>query len=74
MTTSRQLPLNLPARRAQARDDFFVSPANAEAMALIDREHAAEGSELTVHVVGQPRRATVIPASPHDPSGSVMRG
>lgn len=34
--TPTQLPLNLPAREAWARDDFFVSPANALALATVD--------------------------------------
>lgn len=44
------------------------------ALALVDREHAAIGTELTTHVVGQERPARVIEASPYDPSGSAMRG
>ena len=36
MTDPRQLPLALPARRAQGRADFFISPSNALAMAQID--------------------------------------
>ena len=44
------------------------------AMALIDREHTEVGTELTVHVVGQERGARIIPPSPHDPTGSAMRG
>ncbi|NNE50767.1 MAG: GcvT family protein [Sulfitobacter sp.] len=44
------------------------------AMALVDRDRAGEGTELTVHVVGQPRAARVIPASPYDPEGKAMRG
>jgi chromosomal replication initiation ATPase DnaA len=33
---ARQLRLDLPARAALGRDDFFVSPANALALAMID--------------------------------------
>ncbi len=44
------------------------------AMALVDREQAAEGTELSVHVVGVSRPARVIPASPYDPQGKAMRG
>jgi dimethylglycine dehydrogenase len=44
------------------------------AMALVDREHTAVGTELTAHVVGDERPATVIEDSPYDPSGSAMRG
>ena len=44
------------------------------AMALVDREHCAVGTELTTHVVGVERPATVIEASPYDPGGSAMRG
>ena len=33
---SQQLPLELPAREARGRDDFFVSPSNAEAVAAIE--------------------------------------
>ncbi|MEM1317885.1 MAG: FAD-dependent oxidoreductase, partial [Pseudomonadota bacterium] len=44
------------------------------AMALVDREAADEGTELSVHIVGQERNATVIPPSPYDPEGLAMRG
>ncbi|MBD0864475.1 MAG: GcvT family protein [Rhodobacteraceae bacterium] len=43
------------------------------AMALVNREYAAEGTDLTVHVVGVERSARVIAPSPHDPAGKVMR-
>jgi dimethylglycine dehydrogenase len=42
-------------------------------MALIDAEKAAEGTELTVHIVGVECAATVIAPSPYDPSGKAMR-
>jgi len=44
------------------------------AMALIDKEHAATGSSLSVHVVGVECPAKVIEASPYDPQGKAMRG
>ena len=34
--TSRQLSFDLPSRPALGRDDFFVSPANAQAVGLIE--------------------------------------
>jgi len=34
--TPRQLAFDLPARTALGREDFFVSPANAQAVALIE--------------------------------------
>ena len=43
------------------------------AMALVDRDQAAEGTELSVHIVGVERPATVIAASPYDPGGMAMR-
>jgi dimethylglycine dehydrogenase len=43
------------------------------AMALVDRGAATPGTELTVHVVGQERKARVIPASPYDPDSKAMR-
>jgi dimethylglycine dehydrogenase len=43
------------------------------ALALIDRNASAVGTELLVHVVGQERRARVIAASPYDPEGKAMR-
>jgi len=43
------------------------------AMALIDRDHAAEGTALSVHVVGVERPARVIAPSPCDPDGKAMR-
>lgn len=43
------------------------------AMAMVDRAVAAPGTELSVHIVAQERGARVIPASPYDPDGKVMR-
>lgn len=43
------------------------------ALALVDRAVAAEGTSVTVHVVGQERSATVIAPSPYDPGGAAMR-
>lgn len=43
------------------------------AMALVNRENAAIGSELSVHVVGVERAAKVITPSPYDPDGKAMR-
>lgn len=44
------------------------------AMAMIAREDAEVGTELTTHVVGVECPATVIDPSPYDPTGSAMRG
>ncbi len=44
------------------------------AMALVDRAHAAEGTALSVHVVGVARAARVVAPSPYDPAGKAMRG
>ncbi len=43
------------------------------AMALVNQDQAAEGTGLSVHVVGVERAATVIAPSPYDPSGKAMR-
>jgi len=43
------------------------------AMAMLDKECTAVGTELTVHIVGVEKKATVIAASPYDPSGRAMR-
>ncbi len=43
------------------------------AMALVNTDLTAPGTDFTVHIVGAERGATVIPASPYDPAGSVMR-
>ncbi len=43
------------------------------AMALVDRDKSAEGTELSVHIVGVERPARVSAASPHDPEGKAMR-
>ena len=42
-------------------------------MALVDTGSAAEGSDLTVHIVGKERTAKVIAPSPYDPMGKAMR-
>lgn len=44
------------------------------ALALLDRDVAAEGNELVTHIVGQERPARVLPSSPYDPGGRAMRG
>ena len=44
------------------------------AMALVNRDKAEPGTELTVHVVGVERPARVIAPSPYDPQGKAMRG
>ncbi len=44
------------------------------AMALVDKEHAGEGTETDVHIVGVERKARVIANSPYDPKGEKMRG
>ena len=44
------------------------------AMALVDKEHASEGKEVDVHIVGVERKARVIANSPYDPKGESMRG
>ena len=43
------------------------------ALAMVDRSVAEIGTELSVHVVGAERAATVIPPSPYDPEGRAMR-
>ena len=53
--------------------DYGHTTGKSLAMALIDREHTAEGTELTTHIVGVQRRARVIAPSPYDPNGTAMR-
>jgi dimethylglycine dehydrogenase len=53
--------------------NFGHTVGRSLAMALIDREHSAEGTELTTHIVGVERRARVIAPSPYDPHGVAMR-
>jgi dimethylglycine dehydrogenase len=42
-------------------------------MAVVDADLAAEGTELSVHIVGAERPATVVATSPYDPEGKAMR-
>ncbi len=44
------------------------------AMALVDVDFCVPGTKLSTHIVGRECAATVIPASPYDPSGKAMRG
>ena len=44
------------------------------AMAMVDKDFAAEGTELSVHVVGIERQAKVLAPSPYDAQGKAMRG
>ncbi|MEP5153863.1 DnaA/Hda family protein [Planktotalea sp.] len=43
---SEQLSFDLPSRAALGRDDFFVSPSNALAVALIDAPHSWSNGKL----------------------------
>lgn len=43
------------------------------AMAMLNRDCAADGTEVSVHVVGRACPARVIAPSPHDPDGKAMR-
>ncbi|MEM1276670.1 MAG: FAD-dependent oxidoreductase, partial [Pseudomonadota bacterium] len=43
------------------------------AMALINPEHTSPGTELSTHIVGVEKAATVIDPSPYDPKGAAMR-
>jgi dimethylglycine dehydrogenase len=43
------------------------------ALALVERDSAAVGTPLSVHIVGEERGARVISASPYDPEGRAMR-
>lgn len=43
------------------------------AMAMLNRDCATDGTELSVHVVGRACPARVIAPSPHDPDGKAMR-
>jgi dimethylglycine dehydrogenase len=42
-------------------------------MALLNRETAEVGTGLTTHIVGVERAVRVIPSSPHDPEGRLLR-
>ena len=44
------------------------------AMAMINQDAAAVGTDLTVHIVGAEKPAKVIAPSPFDPQGKAMRG
>jgi dimethylglycine dehydrogenase len=52
---------------------FGHSTGKSLAMALVNRDQAGEGTDLSVHVVGVERAATVIAPSPYDPQGKAMR-
>lgn len=49
MTEARQLAFDLPHRPALGRDDFIVSPANADAIAWLDRWPDWPAPGLVVH-------------------------
>jgi dimethylglycine dehydrogenase len=44
------------------------------ALALIDKQYAVPGTELTTHIVGDEKACRIIEDSPYDPQGKVMRG
>jgi DnaA regulatory inactivator Hda len=74
MTTPDQLPLPLPARAALGRDEFFVSSANAMAVALVESWQmwsagkmalcgpAGSGKTHLAHVWAKLSGARIVPA------------
>jgi dimethylglycine dehydrogenase len=69
-----------PVWNGDARIGFVTSggyghsTGKSLAMAMVDRAFAAEGTALSVHIVGVERPARVIAPSPYDPQGTAMRG
>ncbi|MEZ5715022.1 MAG: DnaA/Hda family protein [Paracoccaceae bacterium] len=71
----RQLSFDLPSRTALGREDFFVSPANAHAVAMVETWQSWPGRKLALigpsgagkthlaHVWAAAARAQVVPAS-----------
>jgi dimethylglycine dehydrogenase len=53
---------------------FGHTVSKSLAMAYVDPEVSAAGTELDIHIVGDKRRCRVIAPSPFDPSGKRMRG
>ena len=43
------------------------------AMGLINTDLAESGQEIDVHIVGKEKKAKIIPVSPYDPKGELMR-
>ena len=43
------------------------------AMGLINTDLAESGEEIDVHIVGKEKKAKIIPVSPYDPKGELMR-
>tara|TARA_B100000945_G_scaffold209706_1_gene168791 strand:+ start:1947 stop:4352 length:2406 start_codon:yes stop_codon:yes gene_type:complete len=43
------------------------------AIGLINTDLAENGQEIDVHIVGKEKKARIIPASPYDPKGELMR-
>ncbi len=72
---SRQLSFDLPVRTALGREDFFVSPANANAVAMVENWAAWPGRKLAlvgpsgagkthlVHVWAKAAEARIVPAA-----------
>ena len=54
-------------------DDYGHTIGRSLAMALVDREYTAEGTELTTHIVGVRNSAQVIAPAPYDPNGTALR-
>ncbi len=68
-----------PVWQGERRIGFVTSGAYGHtvgkslAMAYVDRDLAAVGTELAVHIVGDLRPCRVIAPSPHDPEGRRLR-
>ena len=53
---------------------FGHTTGKSLAMALVDPDHATEGNDVSVHIVGVERPAKIVANSPYDPMGQAMRG
>ncbi len=53
--------------------DYGHTVGKSLAMALVERDYAAEGTELTTHIVGVENGSHVIAPAPYDPSGRALR-
>jgi dimethylglycine dehydrogenase len=53
--------------------DYGHTVGMSLAMALVDRDCAAEGTRMTTHIVGVENGAQVIAPAPYDPNGAALR-
>lgn len=69
-------PYHSKLRRLRARatnGGYGWRAGKSRALAMVQPDHAAVGTDLTIRILGKDHQATIIPESPYDPANARLR-